>query len=131
MKQHTRTLSRLFLLLPLCVILAACGDDAIEPEADPTVSGIWSGTSGATTLTLTMNEAADGTVTGSGGLAGVALGIRSGTHVFPNLSLVLAPLGAQDADFTGTVTSATTIEGTLNGSGFINENFNLTKLPVL
>jgi hypothetical protein len=130
MNQRTRTLSRLLFLLPLCMMLAACGDGGTEPN--PNVTGTWGGQSGATTLTLTLIEASDGTVTGSGNVANpqnAALALRAGTHVFPNLSLTLAPFGFTDVDLIGTVT-ATTIAATLNGSGFNNLAIELTRLPV-
>ena len=128
MKQ-ARTLSWLVALLPL--LLAACGSDAVAPDPDPTVSGSWSGTTGTTTLSLTMNEAdSTGVVTGSGNITdtGVAfaLSISSGTHVFPNLSLILSATGFQDINLTGTV-SETAIAATINGSGFMNVNINMTK----
>jgi|TARA_B100000809_G_scaffold92838_2_gene91500 hypothetical protein len=113
------------------MMLAACGDGGTAPN--PTVTGTWGGNSGRTTLTLTLIEAVDGTVTGSGNLAqdqNVALAVRVGTHAFPNLSLTLAPFGSYDLDLTGTVMSTTTIAATLNGSGFNNESIQLTRLPV-
>ncbi|MBV26081.1 MAG: hypothetical protein CME12_08190 [Gemmatimonadetes bacterium] len=118
-------------MLPLYMMLAACGDGGTEPN--PTVTGTWGGNNGTITLTLTLIEAVDGTVTGSGNLAqdqNVALAVRVGTHVFPNLSLTLAPFGSYDLDLTGTVMSTTTIAATLNGSGYNNESIQLTRLPV-
>ena len=131
MKEQPFTFFRLITFLSLFVVLAACGDSPVAPEPDPTVSGGWSGTTGTTTFQLTLNESATGAVTGSGSISepgfALALTVENGTHVFPNLSLILAADGFQDINLVGTVTSATTIAATLNGSGFANDNINLTK----
>ena len=130
MKPQTSALFRLLLLLSLFAMLAACGDDSVAPDPDPTVTGSWIGTTGTTTLLLTMNQQPDGSVSGSGSIADVttiALTISAGTQVFPNLSLTLTATGLQDLNLTGTVTSSTAIAARLNGSGYSNENINLSK----
>jgi len=118
-------------MLLVLSLLVGCGDDAVTPEPDPTVTGSWSGTTGDTTLQLTLNESATGTVTGSGNLSApgvsLALTVSNGTHVFPNLSLILSASGFQDINLAGTVTSATSIAATMNGSGYANDAINLTK----
>lgn len=129
MRRSSLGLLRLLVMLPLFALLSCGGDsDPVDiPEPDPTVTGSWIGT---TTLLLTMNEQADGSVTGGGSLADantIALTISSGTHVFPNLSLTLTATGFEDMNLTGTVTSATSIAAALSGSGFANDAFNLTK----
>jgi hypothetical protein len=119
---------RLLAIVPLFA-LVGCGDDPVVVE-DPTVTGSWIGTTGTTTLLLTMNEAASGAVTGGGSLTDastVALTISSGTHVFPNLTLTITATGFSDLNLTGTVTSATSIAASLNGSGYENEAINLAK----
>ena len=122
---------RCLVFLPLFAILAACGSDATAPEPDPAVTGSWSGTGSGFTLQLTLNEQPDGSVAGSGSITlatgPIALTVLSGTHAFPNLSLTLGATGLLDINLTGTVTSATMITATLNGSGFSDESIDLTK----
>ena len=108
--------------LLLCLALAACGDSPTAPTI--TLTGAWSGTIDGQTLYLVLSEGAGGAVTGTGsltypGAGGVAL-TASGTHVAPNVSLVLEASGYDDTSFTGTVT-ATEIQAYLNGSGFLND----------
>ncbi len=121
-------------LMALFALLGAgCGDSSTEPEPvpDPVVSGSWSGTSQGFTLNLTLNEGIGGAVSGSGNMTGpdgnLALIVRQGTHSYPNLSLVLGAAGYEDLNFAGKLVTETMISGTLNGSGFDDFNFNLTK----
>lgn len=122
----------MLLTLVLSMSVAACGGDSpTEPEPDPTVSGSWSGTSQGLTLNLVLTEGVGGTVSGSGNVSGpdgnIALTVRQGTHTYPNLSLILGATGFEDMNFSGRLTSETTISGTLNGSGFDDFDFNLVK----
>ena len=113
------------------VVLMGCGDGPAEPEPDPVVTGSWTGTSQGVTLNLTLNEGVGGQVSGSGNIVGptnnIALVVRQGTHVYPNLSLVLAATGFEDLNFTGRMATETLISGTLNGSCFDDFDFNLTR----
>jgi len=123
------------ILLPLVAALAlsaaACGKDSTAPDPPPSVSGSWSGSSQGVTLNLTLQEGTDGAVSGSGNMAGgtdnIALVVRQGTHVHPNLTLILGATGYEDMNFTATVTTATQMAGTLNGSGFSDFDLNLVK----
>ena len=121
---------RLLAILP-AFALVACGDDPVVPEPDPTVSGSWMGLTGTATLRLTLSEDAMGNVTGSGNISvpgsAFALTVSSGTHVFPNLSLILAAPGFQDINLVGTMNTAIEIVATLNGSGYANDVILLTK----
>lgn len=118
----------------VAVLLAAgacSGDGPVAPEPDPVVSGSWTGTSQAITLNLVLSEGIGGAVSGSGNMSGgdlnFALIVRQGTHVYPDLTLVLGAQGYEDFNFTGRLTSATAMTGTLNGSGFNDFDFNLVK----
>lgn len=119
------------LMMALALSAAACKDSGTAPEPDPTVSGSWSGTSQGLTMNLTLSEGVGGAVSGSGNIVGdadnLALIVRQGTHVYPNLTLILGATGFQDLNFTARLSSATQMTGTLNGSGFDNFNLNLTK----
>ncbi|MEQ9398188.1 MAG: hypothetical protein RJQ04_03380 [Longimicrobiales bacterium] len=121
----------LFFLVLVTAAASACGDGATAPEPDPVVSGSWSGTSQGLTLRLTLSEGAGGAVSGSGNITGgtdnLALTVRQGTHTYPSLSLILGAQGFEDLNFAGTLVSETQIAGTLNGSGFDNFNFNLSR----
>ena len=123
--------SLLLAITALALSTAACGRDSTAPDAPPSVSGSWSGSSAGITLNLTLQEGTDGAVSGSGnmdtGLDNLALVVRQGTHVDPNLTLILGATGYQDMNFTATVTSATQMAGTLNGSGFSDFDLNLVK----
>jgi hypothetical protein len=93
------------------------------------VSGSWTGTSAGVTLNLTLSEGIGGGVSGSGNITGgdenLALIVRQGSHVHPDLTLVLGAMGYEDINFAGRMSGETQITGTLNGSGFDNFNFNL------
>lgn len=118
--------SRFVLSAIVALAAASCGDDP-----DPTVSGAWLGISQGVTLQLTLSQNDMGTVTGSGTIASeattTALTVGSGTHVYPNLSLTLQLTGFEDMNYTGTLSSPTTISGSLNGSGFDDFAINLEK----
>lgn len=115
-----------YLLFALTLAIAACGGDGGSTEPDiPEVTGQWNGpinTSGAAgTLALTLNES-DGTVTGTGTLstAGDALALTvTGNYAPPNVSLQLNASGFEPLNLSGSVTEDE-IDGTLNGSGFVN-----------
>ena len=123
--------SLLFVIAAVALSTAACGKDSTAPDPPPLVSGSWSGSSAGITLNLTLQEGTDGAVSGSGnmdsGYDNLALVVRQGTHVDPNLTLILGATGYEDMNFTATVTSATQMAGTLNGSGFSDFDLNLAK----
>jgi hypothetical protein len=129
--RHTLRASAAPMLLALVLTAAACKDSPTVADAPPDVSGSWSGTSQGVALNLTLSEGIGGAVSGSGNIAGgtdnLALIVRQGTHVDPNLSLILGATGYEDMNFAGRLSSETQMTGTLNGSGFDNFNFNLTR----
>ena len=115
-----------------CLALAGCGSDTIvEPDPDPMVSGSWSGQTGDLTLDLTLTEGSGGSVSGNGVIAdsqsNIAVIVRAGTHVYPNLSLTLGSTGYTDFNFTGQLVSATLIAGSLSGGTVSSLDINLTK----
>jgi hypothetical protein len=72
-------------------------------------------------LALTLNES-DGTVTGTGTLstAGDAIALTiTGNYAPPNVSLQMNAAGFEPMNLSGTV-AEDEIDGTLNGSGFVN-----------
>jgi hypothetical protein len=97
------------------------------------VAGAWRGpvqNNGATiaTLSLTLNETS-GSVRGNGALGndlGSIVLNASGTYNSPNLSLTLSSVGFESVNLTATVGKAD-MQGTLNGSGFINDPITLTR----
>ena len=119
---------RVLTLLPLFAILAACGDSGTEP--DPTVSGLWQGTSQGTTVTLTLSES-DGEVDGSGSMSDATssftISVVNSTLAYPSLSLLLFINGYGNVNFTGTIASENTMTATLNGAGFVNWGVTLTR----
>jgi hypothetical protein len=115
-----------YLPLALMLALTACGGDGGSTEPDiPEVTGQWNGpvntSGGSGSLALTLNES-DGTVTGTGTLstAGDALALTiTGNYAPPNVSLQMNASGFEPMNLSGTVTEDE-IDGTLNGSGFVN-----------
>jgi hypothetical protein len=115
----------------LAALTVACGDSSTEPEV-PTVTGQWSGPIlENSTMTLTLSEAAGGSVGGSGtfwtpGVGGIPLTVSGGTHAYPSLTLIVAATGFENVNLTGTV-NAGAIDARLNGSGFWNVRVRLAK----
>ncbi len=115
-----------YLVAGLMLLAAACGGDngTTEPE-DPEVEGQWNGPIttdvGSGSLALTLTEAS-GTVSGTGTLSvpgdAVALTV-TGTYAPPNVSLQMTSTGFEPMNLSGEV-SEDEIDGTLNGSGFVN-----------
>jgi len=131
-------LKTLRVLVVACVLatLAACGDSGTTPPPPPTVTGTWTGfftTAGGAPVdvSLLLTESS-GQITGSGtfavGSAGALAFNITGVHSFPSMSITMTSSGLNDANYAGTVDPAgTTINGTLNGSGFVNQSLTLTK----
>ena len=120
------------LLAFLVAVVGACGgDDSVAPGSEPDVTGSWSGsTSIGIEMSLTLTEASDGGVSGSGtfgsSAAATAITVRQGTHVFPNLSLTL-DTGSEDLIYIGTVVNEALITGKITGQGLLNVDLDLTK----
>jgi hypothetical protein len=122
-----------YLLVGLMLFLAGCGggDGATEPD-EPHVEGQWNGPIntdvGSGSLALTLTEG-DGTVSGTGTLSvsGDALALTvTGTYVPPNVSLQMTSQGFEPMNLSGEV-AEDEIDGTLNGSGFVNIAVTLTR----
>jgi hypothetical protein len=115
-----------YLLAGLTLLIAACGGDSGSTEPDvPDVQGQWNGpintNVGSGNLALTLNEA-NGNITGSGTLTvtGDALALTvTGNYAPPNVSLQMTSPGFEPMNLSGTV-NEDEINGTLNGSGFVN-----------
>lgn len=122
-----------YLVLGLMLLAAGCGggDGSTEPD-DPEVEGQWNGPIntdvGSGSLALTLTET-DGSVSGNGTLSvpGDALALTvTGTYAPPNLSLEMTSPGFEPLNLSGDV-SEDEIDGTLNGSGFVNIAVTLTR----
>jgi hypothetical protein len=122
-----------YLLVGLMLCLAGCGggDGSTEPD-EPQVEGQWNGPIntdvGSGSLALTLTEG-DGTVSGTGTLSvtGDALALTvTGTYVPPNVSLQMTSQGFEPMNLSGEVAEEE-IDGTLNGSGFVNIAVTLTR----
>ena len=122
-----------YLLVGLTLLTAACGGDGGSTEPDvPEVEGQWNGPVisdvGSGSLALTLNEAS-GAVTGTGTLSvtGDALALTvTGNYAPPNVSLQMTSPGFEPMNLSGTL-SEDEIDGTLNGSGFVNIAVTLTR----
>jgi len=121
------------LLVGLTLLIAACGGDGGSTEPDvPEVEGQWNGpintNVGSGSLALTLNDA-NGTVSGTGTLSvtGDALALTvTGNYAPPNVSLQMTSSGFEPMNLSGEV-SEDEIDGTLNGSGFVNIAVTLTR----
>jgi hypothetical protein len=119
-------------LAGLVVLAIGCGGGDGNDNT-PTVEGQWSGTittaEGSGDLGLTLNEGANGAVTGTGNLVvpGDALALTvTGNYSPPTVSLTMSSQGFEPMNLTGTVSSSA-ITGTLNGSGFVNISVTLDR----
>ena len=122
-----------YLVVCLMLLAAGCGggDGSTEPD-DPEVEGQWNGpintSVGSGSLNLTLTETS-GTVSGTGTLSvsGDALALTvTGTYAPPNVSLQMTSPGFEPMNLSGEVTEEE-IDGTLNGSGFVNIAVTLTR----
>lgn len=119
-----------FSLVSVVMVLAmsACSDSPTGPDR-VSIDGTWSGSTSGLNVTVTISEA-DGSVTGSGNMSGPGGAIATqvnGTRAGANLSLTLTAQGFAPTNFTGTIQNATTITGSLTGSGFADTAITLTK----
>jgi hypothetical protein len=119
---------RLFAAL-LLVAAAACGSETLAPVN--TVDGSWAGTGGTIQLSLGLIQDDTGAVNGNVAMAGqlgVVNGTATGTFVYPNLQLSIDIPGLESAIYSGVMsTTEARINGTLNGSGFVNQEIDLKK----
>jgi hypothetical protein len=113
-----------WIVLTTLMASAACSDSMSPP---PAFTGTWTGAtaSGGTAFNVTMTTTeANGQISGSGlftvGSAGGIAFTVTGSHAHPQVSLTIGSSGAQDANFSGRFTSDRVVDGTLNGSGFVN-----------
>ena len=112
---------RRFLSLLALSFALGCGDDTLGPVN--TVDGLWTGVQNGFSLSLSMAQAGQ-TVSGVatiGGISGFAEGTISGVFNYPSISLVISIPGAEPVNYTGTMSaSEASIDGKLNGSGFVD-----------
>lgn len=120
-------------ILTVVALVGAFGcSDSMGPP--PAFAGTWTGTTAAdgTTFTVSMTTTeSNGQITGSGlftvgSTGGVAFTV-TGTHSHPQVSITIVSTGVQDANYSGQFTSDRVVDGTLNGSGFVNVPLTLQK----
>jgi hypothetical protein len=118
-------------ILALVVFAGACGDSGDGPTTPRrfNTTGRWTGAASGATITVTLNESS-GNITGSGSLSGsgesLALNV-TGNNAVNAVSLTMTAPGFEPVNFTGNITSATVMGGSLNGSGFNNFAMTFTK----
>ena len=96
----------------------------------PVLTGQWSGSSSGLTLSLTLTEDAGGTVSGSGTIAAttsLTLSVQ-GSHTHPNVLMTMSNPCCDPVIYQGTMQGNNTINGEMNGSGFVNFTLNLTRV---
>lgn len=110
------------------VLAMGCGSDSTGPTHQ-SVSGTWSGVTGAQVLTMTLVENG-GVVTGSGTLTNTPTGTRAqtvtGTFASPTLDVTLSSGSVQPVALHGTV-GGNSMAGSLTGSGFTGDAITLTR----
>lgn len=118
-------LGRRTILAVWMVFLAACSDST--GARNPSMTGVWDGALLTVPVVLTLSER-DQQITGSGNGASLAFSI-TGTHVHPNVSLILKATGYGDMNFTGAFNGSREVNGNVQGSGFTGQSLILTKRP--
>lgn len=120
---------KLLMLAVLTTLFAAgCGDDPTGP-GDASIDGTWQGSSSGLNVTMTINQSGS-SVSGSGNISGPNGSIAStvsGNRSGADLSLTLSAQGYEPSNFTGKIVSATTITGSLTGSGLTDFSITLNK----
>jgi hypothetical protein len=114
-------------------ITASAGGKSSTSKATVTSmpTGPWQGTLINAALTMTLSETG-GVISGTGNI--IFGGVQSlpltytGTYNAPNITITATPAGFQPFTITAVV-SLTSMVGTINGSGFVNEPLTLTKQP--
>jgi hypothetical protein len=118
---------RLVSAVVLSFIVACGSESSATSPANDSVAGTWDGSSGNIGISMTLAQSGS-VVTGDGHISGatsVAFTV-TGTFAKPNASLTLTAQGFQPMNYSGTL-SGGFINGTLNGSGFVNAALPLTK----
>lgn len=133
----TRVILRPFAIGLLSSTLSCSGGPSGLGGPVPTVTGVWSGPMTAGTLTLVLEEAADKSVSGSGRLVRSSpiggfenFTVTSGTHRFPDLTIVLTSQCAFCPPFAWTYEARVTedaISGNLEGDGLAEEPVTLQR----
>lgn len=114
-----------FLLIFVALLAVACSDST---GPAPRVTGNWSGTVGSASLTLQLTQT-DAAVSGTGafsGPGGSAAMTATGSYIKPTVSMTLSSPGFEPINITGTL-NGDALNGTANGSGFINSAVTLTR----
>jgi hypothetical protein len=122
MKQHAVVL--------ILVLFAGCAkDDPTAPvplPLPPSSTGTWSislDVGFAGTLKISEQETM---VDGTGTFLGLSTNVLGENH-YPKIAFTVSSAGYKPAYFTGSFSTTKIITGVLNGSGFANTNFTLTK----
>lgn len=117
-------------VLAVLAVPACGGDSGPTGPAAFDVSGQWSGQASSGGFTLTLNEDADGNITGGGSASGpggsASLDV-SGSHVGENVTLQMSSTGFEDLNYSATLNNENRMTGTLNGSGFSGETLVLNR----
>jgi hypothetical protein len=121
---------RRIVLFALALALACKGDSPVAPNVS--LAGRWVGSIGTQTIDLTLTESS-GTVAGSGTISNTPTGTRaltvSGTYTagpIGHVDVTLSSGTAQPFALSGQV-YATSILGSLNGSGFTGDVVTFTR----
>ncbi len=125
-----------FVLYLMVIALLPCSsctkDDPTAPPPlplPPSTTGSWTGTleAGGRIGSFTLNLSQDVTrISGSALLGTFALSVSGEAH-YPDLQFTCTAASYAPFVFVGTFTSATTISGLVNGSGFVDGIANFTK----
>ncbi len=120
---------RAFLSLLLVAAMIGCGSDGPAGPDTVSIQGTWTGVTSGVNIRMTFAAGSEAVV-GNGSFNGPGLVLPltiNGTRLGVDLNLTLSSPGFEATVFTGTIHSATSITGQLNGSGFVNAPVSLTK----
>lgn len=118
---------RAAVLAGLFVVAVSCGGDTAPKWSS---QGAWTGSVQGATLAVTLRDV-DGEITGNGSLSGLGSAIAleaNGTRADASVSMTLSANGYEPFNFSGTLTTHASIEGTLQGSGYAGEAITLVKV---
>ncbi len=126
-----RTLHPL-LIVGIMSLGSGCESSPAEPPPPPKATGFWTGLiiPDNFNFEVTLVEDEAGVLTGSGRffVTGGSIAFSAqGVHAHPSLSFTISAAGAADANYSGSLETDTFIRGRINGSGFNNNELNLTK----
>lgn len=111
-------------VLVSAALLTGC-DSITGKDKDPSITGQWTAAIDGEAVMMTLSEK-DQQITGSGSWGGDAISV-TGTHVHPNVSMVVEFARFQPVNFQGSFVDDNQIRGSATGSGFGGQSITLNR----